>query len=328
MELKNTLSWSSSRAGTLRRCARLYYLRYYLFWNGWAAEATAASRLAYALSKMTNLPALVGEVIHETIAAHLRSLRDGPEVLPDPERALETMRTVWADSRRHWSNGPDSEVASPKRHRPVAEVFYGEEREDPVRLREIAGRVPTCLGAYAESRMLAGLREAGPDALVWVDPPRGAFDERTVLHIEGVAVHCVPDLVCRDGDEIEIIDWKTGSPSPSDAEQIAAYGLWAMDKLGANPSRLKGRVVYLGEGAREEPVALDQDALERAARRIRDDLQDMADRLARPEENLPLPMESFVRCDDPETCRRCHYRVFCWPDGVSEGGGRADSGSR
>ena len=77
MELVNTLSWSATRARTLSRCARLYYLRYYLFWKGWEPEASSSSRLAYALSKMSDLPVLVGEVVHDLIASNVRALREG-----------------------------------------------------------------------------------------------------------------------------------------------------------------------------------------------------------------------------------------------------------
>ena len=317
MELVNNLSWSASRARTLRSCARLYYLRYYLFWKGWEPDASQSSRLAYALSKMSDLPALAGEVVHETIAHHLRSSRDGHAAPLDPEAALRIMRGMWTDARRHWAKGPDSTVSSPKRHRPLAEIFYGEENEDPERLREIAARVPACLQAFEESAILARIREAGPGTLLWVEPPAGAFDPQTVLDVEGVPVHCVPDLVRLEGETIEIVDWKTGRPAPEDAEQVAAYGLWAIGKLGADPARLSGRLVYLSEGAREEPVPIDDDALEAAVNRIRTDLREMTDALARPEENLPRPMESFPRRDEAAVCGRCHFRVFCWPDGVT-----------
>jgi hypothetical protein len=300
----------------LHGCARHYYLRYYLAWNGWESEASSATRLAYALSKMTDLPSLVGEVVHDLIASHLRTLEAPVEITLDPQEALRRMRGVWADARQHWAMGAESRVASPKRHRPVAEIFYGEENRDPDRLRVLANRAPECIEAFLRSGLLSRLREAPREDLLWLDPAGGSFDERTVLEIDGIPVHCVPDLVWRTDGDVEVVDWKTGVPTVSDGDQIAAYGLWAVGKLGADPERLRGRLVYLAEGTREEPVPVDREALETAAATIRSDLQEMADLLARPEENLPLPMDRFRRRDEPAVCGRCHYRVFCWPDGV------------
>ena len=54
-----------------------------------------------------------------------------------------------------------------------------------------------------------------------------------------------PDLVARKGDEVKVIDAKTGRPSPSDAIQVALYMYAlprALDRYRA--LRLTGQVAY------------------------------------------------------------------------------------
>ena len=42
--------------------------------------------------------------------------------------------------------------------------------------------------------------------------------------VEGVSVYCVPDFAWWTEDRFEVVDWKTGSPSAADREQVAARG--------------------------------------------------------------------------------------------------------
>jgi RecB family exonuclease len=314
-ELVNRLAWSASRVGVLRRCARLYYLRYYLFWQGWEDEAPRERRLAYALSKMVDLPLLVGLTVHRSIARHLHALRDGRRENVDAEAALESMRRVWRDARRFWPPGALPHSPSPREKPPVFEVYYGRD-DDEERLREIAGRLPVCLEAYAGSAVLARLRETPAGNILWIERVDPAFDPHEVIHIDGNDVHCVPDLVVRSGRAVEIIDWKTGTPTVRDAEQIAAYALWVSARDLAAPANVRGRLVYLAEGGREEVVPLDAAVLERSREGIRSDLQEMRSLLTDAERNVPLGEERFPRRDEAEVCCACHYRAFCWPDGL------------
>lgn len=314
-ELVNRLAWSASRVGVLRRCARLYYLRYYLFWEGWQDEAPRERRLAYALSKMVDLPLLVGLTVHRAIARHLRALREGRRESIDAEAALESMRGVWRDARRFWPPGSLPLRPSPRERPPVFEIYYGRD-EDEERLREIASRVPACLEAYTGSAVLARLREMPATDILWIERADPAFDPQETIRIDGSDVHCVPDLVVRRGRIVEIVDWKTGSPAVRDADQIAAYALWVAAKELAAPADLRGRLVYLAEGGREEVVPLDAAVLERTREGIRSDLKEMRSLLADVERNVPLAAERFPRRDEAEACCGCHYRVFCWPEGL------------
>ena len=72
---ENTFQWSYSRQRTFEACKRQYYFQYYGRWNGWLEDAPAETRQTYLLSKMTNIPMLVGQLVHQGIAELLASLR-------------------------------------------------------------------------------------------------------------------------------------------------------------------------------------------------------------------------------------------------------------
>ena len=58
-------SWSISRQRLLENCPRAYCYRYYLSHNGWLREAPERAQIAYRLSKLTSLDALLGQEMDE-----------------------------------------------------------------------------------------------------------------------------------------------------------------------------------------------------------------------------------------------------------------------
>jgi len=91
---KNKFSWSFSRHKIFTACKRKYYYLYYGSWGGWEANADEKVRKLYQLKKMTNLPMLVGEVVHRTINYSLERLATGTEfpVEEAKERVIELFR--------------------------------------------------------------------------------------------------------------------------------------------------------------------------------------------------------------------------------------------
>ena len=67
MVFQHEFSWSASRAGGFATCRRRYYFDYYLSWNGWNASAPQERRTAYLLKKMTRMPMLAGDLVHQAI---------------------------------------------------------------------------------------------------------------------------------------------------------------------------------------------------------------------------------------------------------------------
>ena len=75
-------------AGNFAECRRRYYFDYYFSWSGWNATADAGRRQAYLLKKMTRMPMLAGDLVHQAIARYYGA-RDAGAQWPEVEaRAL------------------------------------------------------------------------------------------------------------------------------------------------------------------------------------------------------------------------------------------------
>lgn len=136
-------SWSISRQRLLEQCPRAYHYRYYASWNGWLRDASEESRLAYRLSKLTGLDALLGQEIDvgaREIEAAARAGQDLPTASELAARTRAALSRAWRSSRDRASfeaspksvtmlrsiyvkQEPKAEVASP-RNRSLAWSTY------------------------------------------------------------------------------------------------------------------------------------------------------------------------------------------------------------
>ena len=82
------------------------------------------------------------------------------------------------------------------------------------------------------------------------------------------------DLALREGEDLVLLDWKSGRPSAGDPLQLAVYALYAGEKFGARPPRVRGVLAYLGEGRLEASV-IGEESLEAARGEIRRSLAAM-----------------------------------------------------
>jgi len=92
----NEFSWSYSRHKNFTACKRKYYYLYYGSWGGWESGADKKVRKLYQLKKMTNLPMLVGDVVHRTINHSLGRLSTGTEfpIEEAKERVIDQLTTA------------------------------------------------------------------------------------------------------------------------------------------------------------------------------------------------------------------------------------------
>ena len=240
-DFKNTLSWSRTRISTLHHCKRQYYYQYYLKWDGWSWDAPERRKVAYRLSKMSNLPLLVGSAVHDTIKVMLEQLREHgcvTEENPSLYARREILTRVWRDALA------DLWKRNPKRHPPMYEIYYGQQ-VPPERLKEMGAKVARCLDSFQASALFGELSTEDPSRWRAVDPD---FDQALQVTVEGFPVWAIPDFARETADGVcEIWDWKTGRENPADKmlpsdRKIAQWKLasqgWMMMTMPTNPTRM------------------------------------------------------------------------------------------
>lgn len=179
----------------------------------------------YSLGKLTRMPMVAGDAVHQSLARYFRlrpaHTADEAEVT---EWALEILRRKFRESR----DGDWRRSASKYTH--LAEHHYGEPMvKDRDAVAEygkgFVERIRTCVHGFFTAPGLAPLREAPPQSYVFVEDDQTAFES---FSYDGTKIYGSPDFAYRDeNDTVHLYDWKTGKPSPHDAFQLHVYAVYA-----------------------------------------------------------------------------------------------------
>jgi hypothetical protein len=311
-------SWSISRQRKLDQCPRAYFYQYYLGWNGWLDDAPTDTRVAYRLGKLTSLDALLGQQI-DVRARELEAAARAGRPLPSPED-LE-LRTR-AALRQAWSRSKNGRVAFEQRPSKVVmlrSLYLGQDTQPETdRLNDKTG--PSMRGLLATSHW-SRLHGAGGEGRVEVpDFARFLWD--------GITVFAAPDLAYVRGDELHVIDWKTGREDDTQALQVLLQMWWVLEtypeleRAAADGSLvIRGHLEYVTAG-RAQPVpapaqpgmpaaaATPAELREQCTATVRAGVSQMRELLADPEHNVPLPKDAFERRESG-LCPTCDFAPIC-----------------
>ncbi|MCA9001288.1 MAG: PD-(D/E)XK nuclease family protein, partial [Planctomycetes bacterium] len=213
MAIQHELSWSASRAGTFESCKRRYYFDYYLSWLGWGYSAEPARKEAYLLKKMTRMPMLAGDLVHQAIEAWLKGKRDGRPMdrAAMEELAVEGLREGYRSSKSGaWKSRPSKLVRLAEHHFDEP-CMVEEDGSAGAYGKRYVERMRQSIETFLLSPALAPARDADPASYL-------ACEEMSTFDFEGTKVFAIPDFAFRDPSGIiHVWDWKTGRPSERDA---------------------------------------------------------------------------------------------------------------
>lgn len=246
------VTMSVSRMRRMTQCPRQEWWHTQGARGGWARDADALAREAWAARCATSLPAVLGQAVHEAAAMLARALRDGRR--PPPYDALLThvrgrLAQVWrardaAAFRRR-----------PARDRFLLERLRGDE-VDATTVEAIRVRLPAVLRRLVAHPVWDHVKACGRGDVVVVD----ALDALLVdLPGGSVQLYCAPDLVYVSRVPLEVpdlgvpmpagtavlVDWKTGRAGDALA-QLALYAYFARERLRLSPGPL-GYVGRVGD---------------------------------------------------------------------------------
>jgi hypothetical protein len=301
--LERTFSWSVSRDRLFRSCPRAYYYKYYGAWGGWEPGAAPDVRELYVLKQLKTRYQWIGDAVHRALRDVLEELRRGRLTpLPEADARLTRVMRFWFKASRegaYWREPKRGGLVEHEYAAPVPVEAWRALHEEARRALSAAYRLP----------LFERLARLAADDWLAVE----AFDS---FDLDGVPVHCVPDLSFREGDRVVIVDWKTGPPEPETAAgetavrfQLACYGLHARARWGARPETLRLGVAFLTlPDYRESGIEATEMATAEAA--VQSSVAAMRARLADPVTNRAR-IEDFPQVDDPARCVYCPFRRPC-----------------
>ena len=298
--LPNTFTWSISRHRVFQQCRRRYWLAHYGAWGGWTSGAGPEVRARYIEKGLHSVPSLLGVLVHEAAEWGITMARRGhpPSVERARERYGRQARRILDGSRAGWMRH------DPKRHRGLAEHYYGGDVDDTAFLAELDELLEGMFAHPVYQRVLSV-----PERVVEME------DLQTVL-VGGIPVWVSPDVVMADGHGgFAVVDWKTGRHQGAAAvdEQLAIYVLHVLaahlggrrqpERVAALHADLRGggHRVWRADGgwlARAEALVAE------SARAMRELLSDVASNTADEARFPGLP-------DGDPVCARCALRRSC-----------------
>lgn len=249
---------------------------------------------------MTNLPMLMGDVVHRVINSALEYLGSGNEYprARAEQRVVERFRQAWRESRRRdWEQYPS-------RATNLFEHYYQEELSEE-RLLEARDTMVNCIGGFYESDSYRFIKTLS--SREWLT--REEFDS---FDFNGTKVWVKLDFAARHAAKIYIYDWKTGREVQEDEVQLAVYALYALQRWEVKLEDLRLFDIYLRKQLPVK-VKVNQAIIDQASADIRasigameDLLEDLATNRAR--------QEKFPLVEEPRVCRRCVFKDVCYPD--------------
>jgi hypothetical protein len=303
-DLKNSFSWSYSRAAKYEHCPRAYYYHYYAAWEGWLKDAPAPVKRAYLLKNLTDVSLWAGSLVHEAIKFALARLKAGQTVAEG-----DLLKQMRVRAQRDFDDSRQGRY----RQQPNKRTGFQEHYYKATLLDEAWRSAWT----QAEQRLQTFLNSA-----LYLDlcrqPPAAFLDVEALqsFRLAGTKVWVQLDLARRAEGAIVIYDWKTGSIEEAAVRrQLGVYGLYlvqAYPELAHDTPRLQGIVYRLADDRLLE-FDLDEALLretqtmaEASIAKLRGLLLDDAANLAE--------LRRFPMIDDLSICRRCQFRELCGRD--------------
>jgi CRISPR/Cas system-associated exonuclease Cas4 (RecB family) len=110
---------------------------------------------------------------------------------------------------------------------------------------------------------------------------------------------------------ITIIDWKTGRSMSKDVSmQLSCYAMYAMDKWGIDPEKVK-LIEYNLLANQGVEFTVGTSEIENTRTYIAGSIADMQSLLFDVDNNVPKDEESFLKIEDDKIRDRCNFRNVC-----------------
>jgi CRISPR/Cas system-associated exonuclease Cas4 (RecB family) len=247
------------------------------------------------LKDLTSVPLEIGSIVHDVIETFLLRLQKSDSDI---------------DERRFFSYARQTTVDYFSKKKFI-ETYY---RQTPSLDTDKAHtKIEACLNNFIGSPSYSWIyMKAIMSKENWMIEPDGYGETR----LDGMKAYCKMDFLMPVGDEVHIMDWKTGAKDEAKhSAQLKGYAAAAAHNFGMTWDRIFPKIVYLYPSYDEFELRLDRDGYAAFIETIRAQINEMHAFCGNPEENTPLPLSSFPLNPSPSLCRQCRFQELCFPGG-------------
>ncbi len=271
----------------------MYYLNYYS-----KHLPLVEQQKLVCLKSLSSVAMEQGSAIHHLIEVSLRKLRKGNPTIDIAK--LESYVEAYTDTLI--------------KQRQFFDTYY---KGIEVKADDISENVLIKFKVFAASEVFEGLAElvasGKTDVNKWVVESNG--DKYGETRIGETKAYCVIDFLFPKGDETIIMDWKTGSASPSHQKQLLGYVLAAQTEFAINPLKTTTKAVYISENGVEE-MAFNPtiEELENYKLEIARQAKEMYGYCADVNKNKPKDIAEFEMTPHEKLCNYCNFKEYCGRD--------------
>jgi len=299
-DFNNDFTWSFSRDRTFKACKRKYYFNYYGSWGGWDPAAEESAKQIYRLKKMTTIPMMIGDIIHDIAESTFEKLRRKKATsLKDTELlVVKEFKRRWQESKnKDWENNPTKATN-------LFELYY-DDRPSDSRLLEYRSIMADCVQGFFESESYQFIQGLAP--IEWL-----TIENLDHFNFADTKIWIKLDFAARHKEKIYIYDWKTGQVAKEDENQLAVYALYAMEKWQIPLNDLRLFDIYL---RKQLPVKMKitEKIIENAKKEIKISIKEMKTLLDDEKTNLAT-IENFPMVENTNECKRCFYKEVCFSE--------------
>lgn len=284
------LGWSISRYEIFDKCKRQYFYTYY------SKHVPGVPHYKMAILKdLTSAPLEIGSIVHDVIETFLLRLQKSDNDI-DEQRFFSYARQTAGD---HFTK------------KKFIETYY--KQTPSLDLDKARAKIEACLKNFIGSPSYSWIfMKALRGKENWMIEPDGYGETR----LDGMKAYCKMDFLMPVGDEVHIMDWKTGAKDESKhGAQLKGYAAAAAHNFGIPWERIFPKIVYLYPAYDELEFRLDKDGHSVFIETIRKQTKEMLAFCSNPEENIPLSIDAFPMNPSPAVCRQCRYQELCFPGG-------------
>lgn len=289
-------------------------------WSYSALKEAAACPLRYCLERATypdlgdhkgypslpSVPALFGNVVHGALETVVKAMAEAGVESPQAESAAEVIRdlggftsVVEKELARQLAPLKDNMRLSKDRQRRIAINLEAQVADARAQVQTYLSRT-----RFVSVAQRAGSSSEGaqPRAPVRRELGEGSHAE-VELAAEGQRLYGRVDLLTISGDQVDIIDYKTGGESDGHADQLHLYAwLWDADEK-VNPRGLG--VASLTAAYRDQDVAVDVPSADQMAALS----QELATKIE--DADREVASGNPTAKSSKENCRYCAVRHLC-----------------
>jgi len=281
------LGWSSSRFDLFTQCKRHYFYNYYTKFIKDVPQPQMQR-----LKKLTSVPLEIGNVVHHVVEDLLRRFQKSASPINEGKFIQYGIDLCdkFFDSKE------------------FLEIYYGYTQQ--IDRESAKERISISLKNLLRSPLLEWISTTAiHESNSWVIEPDGFGETR----IAGLKAYCKMDFLLPVGEEVHILDWKSGKKQEEKHRaQLLGYALAAsVNNPSIDRSKFIPRIIYMYPSLDELSFSITDEDLTAFAQTVQIQTESMYRFCSNVEQNIPKEFNLFEKTTFTALCSNCPYQEPC-----------------